>query len=330
MPVSKSSSHFSGMKSESSAYSINFQTTQDNRGPVLKIFASYADDVSLNPGSEYNLYDDPQLSLSHWLTPSLSEMGSCEPEFQPPSLMASCNPYETSYVPFDENFDNNNTFWPYDQSNYLNPLLASLNATGSMNPASPSMSSISSSSFSDDRAASPPPPLNEFANIFDFNFLTSLQNDASTSSWSRTFPSTFPSRSGVASPSPSCSSTDHCDTKSASSRDSSPSHSESDLSRQRRRFPCLIIGCDRRFTSQYTLKVHMEAHKPKPRVSFPCTLGCTERFSRQHDRLRHEVAKHGKVCEFSCEECGRFFSTKKTLGNHKCPVAQGGTRWVNN
>ncbi|KAG5719132.1 hypothetical protein E4T56_gene11870 [Termitomyces sp. T112] len=111
------------------------------------------------------------------------------------------------------------------------------------------------------------------------------------------------------------------------SREPSPTHSDSD---PKRRFPCLMIGCGRRFTSQYTLKVHMEAHKPKPRVSFECTLGCSERFSRQHDRLRHEVAKHGKVCEFLCDDCGRFFSTGKTLGNHKCPVAQGNTRWVNN
>ncbi|KAF5376345.1 hypothetical protein D9757_008648 [Collybiopsis confluens] len=110
---------------------------------------------------------------------------------------------------------------------------------------------------------------------------------------------------------------------------SSEASSQSVSSDYRRRFPCLIAGCSRRFTSQYTLKVHMEAHKPKPKVYFPCTQGCSERFSRQHDRLRHEVAKHGKVCEFSCEDCGRFFSTAKTLGNHKCPVAQGGTRWVN-
>jgi len=112
------------------------------------------------------------------------------------------------------------------------------------------------------------------------------------------------------------------------SRETSPS--SSDGSHQKRRFPCGIPGCPRRFTSQYTLKVHMEAHKPKPKVSFPCTEGCSERFSRQHDRLRHEVAKHGKICEFSCDDCGRFFSTKKTLGNHKCPIAQGSTRWVTN
>jgi hypothetical protein len=97
---------------------------------------------------------------------------------------------------------------------------------------------------------------------------------------------------------------------------------------QRRRFSCLTPGCTRRFTSQYTLKVHMDAHKPKPRTSFPCTLGCSETFSRQHDRLRHEVAKHGKVCDWLCHDCGRFFSSKKTLGNHKCPNAPGGTRWV--
>ncbi|KAK0478704.1 hypothetical protein IW261DRAFT_181157 [Armillaria novae-zelandiae] len=111
---------------------------------------------------------------------------------------------------------------------------------------------------------------------------------------------------------------------------SSPNLSSQDNASSRRRHPCLIPGCQRRFTSQYTLKVHMQAHKPKPRVSFVCTLGCGERFSRQHDRLRHEVAKHNKICEFSCEACGRFFSMAKTLGNHKCPCAQGGTRWVNN
>jgi hypothetical protein len=115
------------------------------------------------------------------------------------------------------------------------------------------------------------------------------------------------------------------------SLDSSPSNSDSGSQyHQKRRFPCEMPGCARRFTSQYTLKVHMQAHRPKPKVSFPCTEGCSERFSRQHDRLRHEVAKHGKVCEFLCDDCGRFFSTRKTLGNHKCPVAQGGTRWVTN
>ncbi|KIL60034.1 hypothetical protein M378DRAFT_955807 [Amanita muscaria Koide BX008] len=112
------------------------------------------------------------------------------------------------------------------------------------------------------------------------------------------------------------------------SREHSPAKSDNDPSDAKRRFPCLVEGCARRFTSQYTLRVHMEAHKPKPKVSFPCTLGCSERFSRQHDRLRHEVSKHGKICEFSCEECGRFFSSKKTLGNHKCPVAHGTTRWM--
>ncbi|KAF9072401.1 hypothetical protein BDP27DRAFT_1217499 [Rhodocollybia butyracea] len=117
---------------------------------------------------------------------------------------------------------------------------------------------------------------------------------------------------------------------SSSARTPSPSSETSSCPSDiyRRRFPCLLAGCSRRFTSQYTLKVHMEAHKPKPKVSFPCTEGCSEKFSRQHDRLRHEVAKHGKICEFSCGECGRFFSSHKTLGNHRCPVTLGKTRWA--
>lgn len=180
---------------------------------------------------------------------------------------------------------------------------------------------------------SPPPSLADFANVFDFEFNGSLPNDAphtSSSQWLQV-PSQHPHQQHFLPP--SCSSPAQSSVcaegpdRPARSRESSPNQSDNDQNNPRRRYPCLILGCTRRFTSQYTLKVHMEAHKPKPRVSFPCTLGCSEKFSRQHDRLRHEVAKHGKVCEFSCEECGRFFSTKKTLGNHKCPVAQG-TRWV--
>lgn len=87
---------------------------------------------------------------------------------------------------------------------------------------------------------------------------------------------------------------------------------------KRRRFSCKVPGCNRRFTSQYTLRVHTEAHRPKARPCFPCTLGCKEQFSRQHDRLRHEVAKHGRVCEWICDECRRFFSSSRTLAIHKC------------
>lgn len=187
---------------------------------------------------------------------------------------------------------------------------------------------------------SPQPNIYEYSNAFNFDFPppalpAHFPSSPSPSSWSQTQPSSSHSRrpNMSHSPSTSCSSLDMVETKPSRSGSPSKSHSTPELDaqqQQRRRFPCVIIGCERRFTSQYTLKVHMEAHKPKPRSSFPCTLGCSERFSRQHDRLRHEVAKHGKICEFLCDDCGRFFSTQKTLGNHKCPVAQGGTRWVNN
>ncbi|KZP15002.1 hypothetical protein FIBSPDRAFT_796262 [Athelia psychrophila] len=95
-----------------------------------------------------------------------------------------------------------------------------------------------------------------------------------------------------------------------------------------RPFPCLHPGCNRFFTSKYTLKVHAQSHIPKQKVRLPCAFdGCPEDFSRQHDRLRHEVLQHGRVCEFVCSECQRFFSTNQTLQNHKCP-ASSGTRWA--
>lgn len=169
----------------------------------------------------------------------------------------------------------------------------------------------------------------DYQNVFDITFGQSLTHRDQVGPPARTALSYDPSPPPMThafevsmfhSPSP----------RDTASRHSSPTTSETSQSNDRRRFPCLTPGCSRRFTSQYTLRVHMEAHKPKSRVTFPCTLGCKERFSRQHDRLRHEVAKHGKICEHLCDECGRFFSTKKTLGNHKCPLAQGGTRWVHN
>ena len=182
---------------------------------------------------------------------------------------------------------------------------------------------------------SPQPQYQEHGNPFDFDFATALPHEFPSTSMlspvhirATSSPSPGPSLKS-SSPTPSCSSLDPTDIKISPSRGTSPLPLRTETD-HRRRFPCLIIGCERRFTSQYTLKVHMEAHKPKPRSSFPCTLGCSEKFSRQHDRLRHEVAKHGKICEFSCEDCGRFFSTRKTLSNHKCPLANGGTRWVTN
>jgi hypothetical protein len=48
-----------------------------------------------------------------------------------------------------------------------------------------------------------------------------------------------------------------------------------------------------------------------------------------HDRLRHEITQHGKICEFTCPVCNRFFSTEKFLKSHKCPGVRAGglTRW---
>ncbi|EIM88902.1 uncharacterized protein STEHIDRAFT_138053 [Stereum hirsutum FP-91666 SS1] len=86
-----------------------------------------------------------------------------------------------------------------------------------------------------------------------------------------------------------------------------------------RPFPCLEPGCTLRFTRKYTRKVHMETHTraKQQRKSFVCGVaGCGECFSRKHDRLRHEVGKHGQECEWTCRQCGRFFSSQTTLERH--------------
>lgn len=261
-------------------------------------------------------------SLTHWMSvgpffpePEVYESASCPPSFtSTPEL-----PDSPSFEPLDGTLFH----WPYEgHAGSCDSFTVPLSHSSTF---SPTASLVSCSPRSDHSLSlSPQPPEPPHAYKFDYTMPSEFPPPSSLS-----LPTLPLSRSPKSSVTASSRSGDTTDKKRPSkSRDDSPSrNTENDA---RRRFPCLIIGCERRFTSQYTLKVHMEAHKPKPRTSFPCTLGCNERFSRQHDRLRHEVAKHGKVCEFSCDECGRFFSTRKTLGNHKCPVAQGGTRWVTN
>lgn len=93
-----------------------------------------------------------------------------------------------------------------------------------------------------------------------------------------------------------------------------------------RRVACLHPGCDRRFISLHTQRTHMRTHETKTRQYFHCTMGCPEVFSRQHDRMRHEVTKHGRECKWSCDQCRKFFSFERTLKNHKCS-GDGFSRW---
>lgn len=93
-----------------------------------------------------------------------------------------------------------------------------------------------------------------------------------------------------------------------------------------RKYPC--SHCDRRFLREYTRKVHEMTHLPKEQHPFVCSSpNCRSRFSRQHDRLRHEVLKHGQESPWTCELCGKFFSAAKNLERHTCttPRRQGGS-----
>ncbi|KAJ7728151.1 hypothetical protein DFH07DRAFT_782286 [Mycena maculata] len=85
--------------------------------------------------------------------------------------------------------------------------------------------------------------------------------------------------------------------------------------------------CSQYFTTKPTSPKRPKVSGAKSTQLFRCTMGCTMDFSRKHDRLRHEVAQHGRVCEWGCETCQRSFSSEATLRKHKCKIS-GGAKWI--
>lgn len=63
------------------------------------------------------------------------------------------------------------------------------------------------------------------------------------------------------------------------------------------------------------IPVSVTRKKPALKCHYP---SCDAHFSRQHDRMRHEVNKHGHKCEWTCDTCRRFFSNASTLERHRC------------
>lgn len=124
---------------------------------------------------------------------------------------------------------------------------------------------------------------------------------------------------------------DHHHHHHSADEESSSGRKSSNLKGKRRRhrsrslseytFHCPYPSCDRVFRSEYTCRVHTSVHKPKPKKVVSCTYPeCRETFTRQHDRLRHEVSQHGKVCEWTCGVCQKFFSSQVMLDKHKCTI----------
>lgn len=90
------------------------------------------------------------------------------------------------------------------------------------------------------------------------------------------------------------------------------------LARTTRSLSCPHLGCRRRFKTAATLAGHMKTHLSKGN-RFTCSYPpCTEKFSRRHDQLRHEVYKHGKRCKWVCTRCNSFFSYERSLDKHSC------------
>lgn len=228
-------------------------------------------------------------------------------------------PFQNRLTPsFSCNTNNYQSLSTISQQDAFQPLMMEPITTGpSPTPAEERSSPVTSSS------SSPLPFLSDKLVLFD---LSSFYNCSSPESSSG---SAAPSS---ASPSPSSSATNGNFSSFPTTGAKSGVNTTKSAPRQarRRRFQCLNPDCPRLFTSEYTRRVHMATHNTLPRKALPCTMreetGCTEMFSRAHDRLRHEVAMHGKECEWVCSACGRFFSTARMLEIHKCPGTISG--WI--
>ncbi|KAJ7503699.1 hypothetical protein B0H11DRAFT_1983914 [Mycena galericulata] len=105
----------------------------------------------------------------------------------------------------------------------------------------------------------------------------------------------------------------------SSSFASSPSPRESSSPRARLRRP-------EPFVRESSAKSTTPSRNKVYRRKFPCTMGCEMDFSRKHDRMRHEVAQHGRVCDWECSTCLGFFSSEETMRKHRCKAVGGGAR----
>ncbi|TIC26254.1 hypothetical protein E3Q11_03161 [Wallemia mellicola] len=83
-----------------------------------------------------------------------------------------------------------------------------------------------------------------------------------------------------------------------------------------RPWTCPVSGCGRQMKKEYTFRLHMNSHNCKPTPSYPCSYNCGVNFSRTHDRLRHEVNRHGKKPDFICSKCSKVFLTERVLLKH--------------
>ncbi|KAJ7077614.1 hypothetical protein C8R44DRAFT_896213 [Mycena epipterygia] len=148
---------------------------------------------------------------------------------------------------------------------------------------------------------SPAPACLSFVAVADMgpDATTSVNTDNDTPSSTQSDPS----------PAPSPSNSSPCDPGPSSQTPSDPS----------RPFKCLHADCPLWFKRLYTRRVHMNTHLPGAGRDrhFPCTFaGCSMKFSRKHDRLRHEVGNHGMGTEWKCAPCNKFFSSQTTLERH--------------
>lgn len=79
-------------------------------------------------------------------------------------------------------------------------------------------------------------------------------------------------------------------------------------------YKCETVGCGKLFERSWNYKLHLETHEDDREYPFPCTVpGCSKKFVRRTDLLRHSSSVHTQAKESRCDFCGRIFATKDTL-----------------
>ncbi|XP_045200642.2 gastrula zinc finger protein XlCGF7.1-like isoform X2 [Mercenaria mercenaria] len=82
------------------------------------------------------------------------------------------------------------------------------------------------------------------------------------------------------------------------------------------RFPYKCCICDKEYRNKLSLKCHLRTHWRKPKPQFPCPMiRCNKKFSSQ-SLVESHVKFHSQRQKFPCEICNKEYSSKETRKQH--------------
>ncbi|KAI8900952.1 hypothetical protein BC833DRAFT_562897 [Globomyces pollinis-pini] len=86
--------------------------------------------------------------------------------------------------------------------------------------------------------------------------------------------------------------------------------------KEKRKWHCTYDGCDKVYTRNYSLKMHVIAAHEQRRAHECGVEGCDKKFARKHDLIRHQVTHKSGDRKFICSICTKRFNRKEHLKVH--------------